>query len=220
MSAVPLSYLTEDDDLPSSSIGGTAAYVLRGADGQAVEWRVDGDDGRAIASGSRFESRPAFKGLTIDTFLSESQLHARGLRLFAHEARVWLIDVDADLLVGDRSCAAWMNLLAERLDELRGIAREEELLFSEASAAEALAFAQGLDATQCPGAFLIGNGNVRLLWSVGPEQIGLQFKGNGTVQFVLFAKRRERIATVMGDDDVQAIPRQITAAGLRHLLRS
>lgn len=177
-----------------------------GSDSTAAEWVVQ-------------RSR-AFETLKIQTLLSEPQLHARGLRLFPHDASMWLVDFDADLLEGEKPCAKWEESLSERIAELRGIADDEAMPFSEESAREADAFARELNATRRPGAFLLANGNVRLLWDNGQEQIGLQFMGDGTVQYVMFARRGLRTATAMGGDEIGAVSRHITAIGLRHLLQS
>jgi len=106
------------------------------------------------------------------------------------------------------------------VDELRELAHEEGLPFSEESAEQAIAFVTQLRDYHRPSAFLIGNGNVRLLWaSSHGEQIGLQFLGKFEVQYLLMARRESRLATVMGADQIDSIMRYIQAAGLAQLFR-
>lgn len=167
---------------------------------------------------SSVQQRPKFSGIVVNTLLSETQLNKRGLLLHPHETETWLIDIDADTLTGDQPCEAWYAALVRRLGELRDLANEEEIPFSEVSAGFALQFSRNMTSSVRPGAFLLGNGNIRLLWNRGREQIGLQFLEDGLVQFVLFADRGDRVATLMGDDGLDDILRHVTSAGLRHLL--
>ncbi|WP_174279910.1 hypothetical protein [Sphingomonas bacterium] len=187
-------------------------------DDAGVSWEADEDDGSPDRFASDAKARRSFSPLFVKTLLSESQLNDRGLSLFNHDASIWLIDADADTLQGDRPSQAWLGALLARVDALRAGAADEDVPFSEASARAALDFARDLRATRQPGAFLIGNGNIRLLWTEGEEQIGLQFQNGGKVQFVMFARRATRMVTHMGDDDATGIKRQIVASGLRHLL--
>jgi hypothetical protein len=55
-------------------------------------------------------------------------------------------------------------------------------------------FLDPLTLARRPGVFLLDNGNFRLLWknNDSKEQVGLQFLGEGIVQFVMFAKRELR----------------------------
>jgi hypothetical protein len=182
----------------------------------ASDWLSQRDD--KTSSQAPVQLRPKFKALMVNTLLSEVQLNNRGLLLHPHESETWLIDIDADTLTGRPRHEQWQDLLIGRFNELRELAAEEGLPFSEKSAAYALQFALKIVASVRPGAFLLGNGNVRLLWSRKSEQIGLQFLTDGSVQFVLFASRGDRIATLMGDDGSGEILRHISSAGLRHLL--
>ncbi len=199
----------------------TAAYIYD--DAEAIEELVDSSwftsNAQPSADMAIVQHRTKLKGLTVNTLLSERQLNKRGLILHPHEAQTWLIDADADTLEGPKPCEAWQQSLSVRLEELRDLAEEEELKFSQGSADLAWKFAVGLNAEVRPGAFLLSNGNVRLLWSRNREQIGLQFHENGIVQFVLFVDRGGRVSTLMGDDWQEDIARHIASAGLRHLLK-
>lgn len=185
-----------------------------------IGWELEHDDTAPSRPSPAARTQRAFDPAQLRTLMSEKQLMTHGLRVFDHAARSWLIPLDADMLEDERPAANWYEGLADRIDELRAIAAEEELPFIESSAREALTFAKELNATSRPGAFLVGNGCVRLLWAADPEQIGLQFKGDGTIQYVLFVQRAGQVATHMGGDNKETILRQVTAVGLRHLFEA
>ena len=68
---------------------------------------------------------------------------------------------------------------------------------------------------------LIDNGNLRLVWKDGEgAHLGLQFLGGGTVQFVIFSRRKNSRFTsrVSGRDTFEGIERQIDAFELQSLL--
>lgn len=156
----------------------------------------------------------------VKTLFSAKELENYGLRFFAdRDADEWIIGLDADDLVGAPKSTTWYSKLVSRIDELKQIAAEEELPFSPESAIQAKDFARNIAAAVQPSAFLVGNGNVRLLWTQGVEQIGLQFlPDEHAIQYVMFAKRAGRTSSHMGSDDSSTILRQISALGLRHLL--
>jgi hypothetical protein len=85
--------------------------------------------------------------------------------------------------------------VVERISELRSIALEDELPFSEDSATEALEWLQAAAPPATPSVFLLTNGNLRFLWRRGETQLGIQFLGAGTTQFVFLGKdeQAERI---------------------------
>ncbi len=187
--------------------------------------RTDDDGARAadastLTAGASPAPRPlprAYTPRSVHTLMDDSRLHDYGLRIFEHESRSWLMPMDADTLVDDRPSAAWLPGLTARIDELRALAAEEGVPFSDESALAAVVFARELNATKRPGAFLVGNGNVRLLWTDEPEQIGLQFRDARVVQFVMLGRRGPLLASHMGEDDAEGVLRHVTAAGLRHL---
>ena len=69
--------------------------------------------------------------------------------------------------------------------------------------------------------YLLDNGNIRALWKneIG-EQIGLQFLGNKTAQYVIFKHRSETnmISRVCGRDSIKGIRHQIEAFDLDNLI--
>lgn len=69
--------------------------------------------------------------------------------------------------------------------------------------------------------FLLDNGNLRAVWnSETGDQIGLQFLGNGTIQYVIFKHRpqAEFVSRVAGRDTVDGVRRQIAAFDLENLI--
>jgi hypothetical protein len=78
-----------------------------------------------------------------------------------------------------------------RLRELRVDAEANGEALSELSLADLRAFLGSLPLARRPAIFLLDNGNLRALWkNDAKEQVGLQFLGNGEVQFVIFAQRQ------------------------------
>jgi hypothetical protein len=160
------------------------------------------------------------KRLDVSTLLTEHQLQDCGLRLAgAEDAQRWLVPISLSDVGHPPSRAQWMSELTERIEQLKEIAEEEDLPFSDSSADQALSFVLQLSGSRRPSAFLIGNGNVRLVWSSQKgEQVGLQFRGNEEVQFVLIARREQNLSTSMGADLPDTVMRFIAAAGLSHLV--
>jgi len=94
----------------------------------------------------------------------------------------------------------WIRNVQDRIRKLRSFAAEDGVVVSEESFSDALGFAKRLPRSVevQPGTFLLDNGNFRFLWNARRQQIGLQFLGNGLIQYVLFVKDGERISTIMG----------------------
>jgi hypothetical protein len=161
------------------------------------------------------------KPLALKTLMTERQLQDCGLDLVGQkDVQQWLVPRDMFDVREDAASPSWFDDFLSRITDLREIAKDEEGLFNEESAKEGERFASKLTTHRRPSVFLVANGNLRLLWaSDAGEQIGLQFIGNSEVQYVLMARRDEKIATVMGVDRVDAIMRYINAAGLAQLFR-
>lgn len=69
---------------------------------------------------------------------------------------------------------------------------------------------------------LMDNGNLRIMWRDEQEtQLGLQFLGDGLVQYVVFKQRHatKPVSRVTGRDTLEGIKRQIEAFELSSLLR-
>jgi hypothetical protein len=99
-----------------------------------------------------------------------------------------------------------------RLRELHLDALRDAEPFSESSLADLRSFLTTLQLTERPSIFLLDNGNLRLLWrNDAKEQVGLQFLGDGVVQFVMFAQRHNPpiMSRIAGADVLSAIRRRI-----------
>jgi hypothetical protein len=96
------------------------------------------------------------------------------------------------------------NQIDNRLVELRIDALVDGEPFSEASALDLRQFVRSVGVTKRPGIFLLDNGNVRALWrGTDGQQVGLQFLGSGSVQFVIFSQR-ERPRMMMREAGVDS----------------
>jgi hypothetical protein len=74
--------------------------------------------------------------------------------------------------------------VAARLNELGDIAKEEGIPFNAKSREQARKWLKLTGASKPPRVYLLANGNTRLVWSDGERQIGIQFFGEATIQFV------------------------------------
>ena len=118
-----------------------------------------------------------------------------------------------------KTAATWWCQFEKRLADLRDIAIEEDIPLSEESLAEASNFASTLVNSRTPSAFLIGNGNTRLLWvNDDGEQVGLQFRERARVQYIFFKRAQDEIDEIMGLKSVSTILDFIEKVGLKHLL--
>jgi hypothetical protein len=115
---------------------------------------------------------------------------------------------------------AWLAKFKKRLDALREFAAEDDIVVSEASVEQAFCFAAKLRDVAQPDTFLLGNGNIRLLWlNTEKEQVGLQFLGDGRAQYICFRKTGKRLETTMGDRDCTALMPFISGLGLMHVMQ-
>lgn len=174
-------------------------------------------------------------GRTIKTILTNEQLERRGLTITeAAENAVspagaslrtsteqWLVEAPSNDADSPQQAAhePWLTQVEARLEELKEIASDEGLPHSAESAAAAKAFARGLRRAKRPSVFLVGNGNIRLLWlTAGGEQVGLQFRGKDEVQFVLLRLRGGRLRSTMGADTAEEVLKNLAALGMMHVV--
>jgi hypothetical protein len=110
-----------------------------------------------------------------------------------------------------------------RIDALREDARDEQIQIHDASESDLHGFLLTWRGATDPFISLLDNGNFRILWdSEDGRQIGLQFLGNDSVQFVLFAKRDgvDQLSRSAGRDTVDGVVKQIRGLDLLSLLYS
>jgi hypothetical protein len=109
----------------------------------------------------------------------------------------------------------------ERIAELITDAVIEGITPNKASERDFWAFLDALDFFRKGKLFLLDNGNLRAVWkSKTGEQIGVQFVGNGTVQYVIFKyrPRANSVSRVAGRDNIDGIQRQLAAFELDDLI--
>jgi hypothetical protein len=116
--------------------------------------------------------------------------------------------------------AASSETVAARIAELRREAKATNISILDASESDMLAFLRAHAVERRPYIALLDDGKLRAVWTnKDGEQIGLQFRGGGEVQFVLFAKRAdpEMMVRSAGRDTLAGIARQIAAHDLWRL---
>ncbi len=97
------------------------------------------------------------------------------------------------ILQTDKSIVAAAEF-AKRVQFLRFTAEIEGLPFSTASFVDLQAFIREIRPKVRPSLFLNDNGNLRALWTNSQhEQIGLQFLGEGNIQYVIFKQRNKSL---------------------------
>jgi hypothetical protein len=113
----------------------------------------------------------------------------------------------------------WLPQFDERLRALDKTAVEDEIDPSSESRVEIKAFAGALRGARMPGIALVGNGNYRLRWkNKTDEVVGLQFRGNGEVQYLFFKRVDDRMEHMLGTKLVSTIQAFIAACGMRHVI--
>jgi hypothetical protein len=115
---------------------------------------------------------------------------------------------NVESFTGVTECSLDLDPLIERINELREIASDDEIPFRENSAEQAIDWIRELAPTVKPSIFLVNNGNIRLVWHRGKEQLGIQFLGDGNAQFVYLGL----------DDQHERVFGSIRAAELRRLV--
>ena len=114
---------------------------------------------------------------------------------------------------------SWMSKFSARLVELKAIADDEGLPFSRLSYQSARRFALEMHLASLPSVFLVGNGNIRLVWeNERSEQIALQFIDEDKVQFVFFQWADSQVEPIMGTRMISSIIGLINSLGLRHVM--
>jgi hypothetical protein len=129
-------------------------------------------------------------------------------------------EIEPEIAASQPNVAApWWGQFEKRLADLRDIAIEEDIPVSDESLEAASKFASTLVDARTPSAFLIGNGNTRLLWvNDDGEQVGLQFREKARVQYIFFKRVEGEIDEIMGLKSSSTILDFIEKVGLRHLI--
>lgn len=114
----------------------------------------------------------------------------------------------------------WLSDFDQRIAELREVAAEEATPFSESSAEAARRFCAHYGRSIRPSVFLVGNGNIRLVWENDDgEQVGLQFRADiEKVQCVLFKQREDGMSTITAMETNAGLIDLLIGSGVLHLL--
>ena len=108
---------------------------------------------------------------------------------------------------------------ASRLDRLRSFAEEDGVEFSTMSEHDFLDFACTEPQTRLASLVLLDNGNLRAVWRCGEQEVGVQFYGDGSVQYLISRESEDGgIAHSAQRGTFGDLSDAIEAAGLGHLL--
>lgn len=106
-----------------------------------------------------------------------------------------------------------------RMKELAVAADEEGIRVSQGSRSDLFRFLSTHPGAGTPALFLLDNGNYRAMWWNGrDEQIGLQFRGNGEIQYVIFRRSGDDWRRSSGRDTFRGIESLIDAFNLRPIM--
>lgn len=113
------------------------------------------------------------------------------------------------------------ELYQTRIETLCKDAADEGYSLAPASESDFWHFVESMPPKRRGNLVLVDNGNLRATWGDGQEtHLGLQFLGDGMVQFVIFRRRKPQgpISRVAGRDTISELDRQIDAFDLHSLL--
>jgi hypothetical protein len=98
----------------------------------------------------------------------------------------------------DLNSSSITDQVEKRISQLREIAADEFLNISENSLNDLMGFINESNGLRLPSIALVGNGNFRLVWADGENQVGLQFLGDGAIQYVCLRTIDGKISPLMG----------------------
>jgi hypothetical protein len=163
--------------------------------------------------------RPSKSGKTISQFIGVDQSWAS-----PHSIMISVPTDYSDLII-DHGAApapkqvAWLPEFEARLSLLDETATEDEIDISLTSRTDVEGFVKRLFGVRQPSVFLSGNGNFRLRWkNAQGEKVGLQFRGDGDVQYFFFKQVADKTEHMLGIKLVSTVEAFITACGMRHLI--
>lgn len=128
------------------------------------------------------------------------------------ESTQLFLEHEEELLRPERTHQAYKS----RLEELRQYAIEDDECsdIKESSRNDFFWFVESVPFSKKAEVVLLENGNIRAVWAgPGKTHIGIQFLGDKTGQYVIFAKRpaAKRISRVAGVDTLEGLKRQVQA---------
>ena len=114
------------------------------------------------------------------------------------------------------------DTLSTRLAELASAAEDEGIAPSEPSQRDLRRFFAENESRRSPSLFLLPNGNFRAVWwNDRKEQLGLQFLGDGEVQYVIFKEREDapgKFRRSYGQDEIRRLDTLIQAMNVGSLI--
>jgi len=160
-------------------------------------------------------SKNVYDGTVLNTFLKHSDIEKHGLCIISDSnSKFWITDKAREFN------NSWELDLIERINELRDIASEEDLPFFEDSVVGAMSFSKKIHSSKYPSIFLIGNGNIRFLWTKDDEQIGIQFLDRNKCQYILFSKDENSSYRHMGTSNQNDLVKIIKVFSLDRLMNA
>ena len=160
-------------------------------------------------------SKSVYDGTVLNTLLKHSDIEKYGLSIISdNNSKFWITEKNKEIN------NSWAPDLVDRINELRNIASEEDLLFLEESVAGAMSFSKKIYSSTYPSIFLIGNGNIRFLWKMGDEQIGIQFLDKNKCQYILFSKDNQYSYRNMGTSNQNDLIKIIKILSLDRLMNA
>jgi hypothetical protein len=154
----------------------------------------------------------------FNTLLTEKELESdHGLRVVGNtHAEQWLISAAFEEEENSLypKVADWSDDFEDRLIELREAADEEAIEINERSVDFARATVDKLRGLMRPSIFLVGEGNIRFVWSDSSgAQVGWQFLTGNRVQFVMLGGDDAPDDRTYGEASLEAVLRQLRVAG-------
>ena len=110
-----------------------------------------------------------------------------------------------------------------RIEELRRFATLDGFSVNKASERDFWSFLTSMPFVCKAEMVLLDNGNLRVIWDdEDGNHIGLQFLGNGRLQYVIFRRQKgsSRVSRVAGRDSFDGVRRQVRLFELESLLKA
>lgn len=128
--------------------------------------------------------------------------------------------VSAELAERAKATKAVYQAYLARIETLKSDASLDGFSMNKASECDFWSFIKSSPYVKKGRLVLMDNGNLRATWKDETgNHIGLQFLGNGSIQYVIFRHRPNgRVSRVAGCDTLKGIERQIQAFDLKPLL--
>ncbi len=109
--------------------------------------------------------------------------------------------------------------ISGEMSELTVDAQQEGIAVGPASLTAFREFVRRYQPTSVPALAILDNGNIRAMWKrANGEQVGLQFRAEGDIQFVSFVLRGGQLVSYAGRDTTEKVVERLKADGLIDLV--